>query len=186
MRFSDSCLLSEHARGAHMIGTGINRWLGPAICAGALLASSAATSQAQSIFTAVYGFGDSYADTGNLFRITHTFSPIYPTGRFSGGTNFVDTMSLLLGVPEPNFAIGGATTGSTNVVGPGIPGFFQEWTGFLAAGGHFLPTDVLAISIGGNDARAYYQTGGSLAGAPAAATVSATQAIAGVGALVGA
>jgi uncharacterized protein YhjY with autotransporter beta-barrel domain len=45
---------------------------------------------------------------------------------------------------------------------------------------------VLAISIGGNDARAYYQSGGSLAGAPAAASVSAAQAIAGVGALVGA
>ena len=37
---------------------------------------------------AVYGFGDSYADIGNLFRITHTFSPVYPTGRFSGGTKF--------------------------------------------------------------------------------------------------
>jgi outer membrane lipase/esterase len=168
-----------------MIGTRIKRQIRSAVCAGALLAGMAAA-QAQSPFTAVYGFGDSYADTGNLFRITHTFSPIYPTGRFSGGTNFVDTMSLLLGVPQANFAIGGATTGTTNVVGPGIPGFFQEWTGFLASGGRFAPTDVLAISIGGNDARAYYQTGGSLVGAPTAASVSATQAIAGVGALVGA
>src|SRR5437660_1635160 len=186
MRFPDSCLLSGHARGAHMIGTGIKRWLGSAICAGALLAGSAMASQAQSIFTAVYAFGDSYADIGNLFRITHTFSPVYPTGRFSGGTNFVDTMSFLLGVPQANFAIGGATTGATNVVGPGIPGFLQEWTGFLAAGGHFAPTDVLAISIGGNDARAYYQSGGSLAGAPTAALVSATQAMTGIGALIGA
>jgi phospholipase/lecithinase/hemolysin/uncharacterized protein YhjY with autotransporter beta-barrel domain len=169
-----------------MIGTRIKRRLSSALCAGALLAGSAMATQAQSPFTGVYGFGDSYADIGNLFRITHTFSPIYPTGRFSGGTNFVDTMSLLLGVPQANFAIGGATTGSTNVVGPGIPGFFQEWTGFVAAGNHFAPTDVLAISIGGNDARAYYQSGGSLAGAPAAASVSAAQAIAGVGALVGA
>jgi phospholipase/lecithinase/hemolysin len=169
-----------------MIGIGIKRRLGSVICAGVILGGSAMASQAQSIFTAVYGFGDSYADSGNLFRITHTFSPIYPTGRFSGGTNFVDTMQLLLGVPQANFAIGGATTGTTNVVGPGIPGFFQEWTGFLAAGGRFAPTDVLALSIGGNDARAYYQSGGSLVGAPAAASVSATQAIAGVGALIGA
>jgi uncharacterized protein YhjY with autotransporter beta-barrel domain len=95
-------------------------------------------------------------------------------------------MQLLLGVPQVNFAIGGAQTGATNVVAPGIPGFFQEWTGFLATGGRFAPTDVLAISIGGNDARAYYQSGGSLAGAPAAASVSAVQAMAGVSALVGA
>ena len=169
-----------------MIGTGIKRRLRSAICAGALLAGAAMDAQAQSPFTAVYGFGDSYADIGNLFRITGTFSPIYPTGRFSGGTNFVDTMSLLLGVPQANFAIGGAMTGATNVVGPGIPGFFQEWAGFLAAGGHFAPTDVLAVSIGGNDARFYYQSGGSLAGAPAAASVSAAQAMAGVGALIGA
>jgi phospholipase/lecithinase/hemolysin len=169
-----------------MIGISIKRRVGSVSCAGVILAGSAAAAQAQSILTAVNGFGDSYADSGNLFRITHTFSPIYPTGRFSGGTNFVDTMQLLLGVPQVNFAIGGAQTGATNVVGPGIPGFFQEWTGFLAAGRHFAPTDVLALSIGGNDARAYYQSGGSLAGAPAAASVSATQAIAGVGALIGA
>jgi uncharacterized protein YhjY with autotransporter beta-barrel domain len=41
------------------------------------------------------------------------------------------------------------------------------------------------MSIGGNDARAYYQTGGTLAGVPAAATVSATQTLAGINALVG-
>jgi outer membrane lipase/esterase len=40
------------------------------------------------------------------------------------------------------------------------------------------------MSIGGNDARAYYQTGGTLAGVPAAATVSANQALAGINALV--
>ncbi|MEA2858241.1 MAG: outer rane lipase/esterase, partial [Methylobacteriaceae bacterium] len=69
-----------------MIGTGIKRRIRSAVCAGVLLAGSAVASQAQSPFTSVYGFGDSYADIGNLFRITHTFSPIYPTGRFSGGT----------------------------------------------------------------------------------------------------
>ncbi len=170
-----------------MVGTGLKRRLAPAICAGALLAGSALAANAQQqTFTRVVGFGDSYADIGNLFAITHTSSPIYPTGRFSGGTNFVDTMSLLLGVPQSNFAIGGAQTGATNVVGPGIPGFFQEWATFVGTGGRFTPTDVLAISIGGNDARAYYQSGGTLAGVPAAASVSATQAMAGVGALVGA
>ena len=76
--------------------------------------------------------------------------------------------------------------GPTNVVGPGIPGFAQEWQGFVAAGKKIAPSDLVEISIGGNDARAYYQGGGTLAGVNAAATVSANQALAGINALVGA
>ena len=44
----------------------------------------------------------------------------------------------------------------------------------------------MTVSIGGNDARFYQQNGGTLAGAPAAATVSAAFAEAGLDALVGA
>jgi outer membrane lipase/esterase len=47
------------------------------------------------------------------------------------------------------------------------------------------PSDLVEISIGGNDARFYYQNGGTLAGVPAAATVSVNQAMAGINALVG-
>jgi outer membrane lipase/esterase len=142
---------------------------------------------AQTVFTTIQAFGDSYADTGNLFKILGQPNPVqYPTGRFSGGTNFVDTTSQLLGIPQNNFAIGGATTGPTNVVGPGIPGFQQEWQGFVASGKTIAPSDLVELSIGGNDARAYYLTGGPLAGAGAAATVSANQALAGINALVGA
>ncbi|MGB8400696.1 autotransporter domain-containing protein [Bradyrhizobium sp.] len=140
---------------------------------------------AQTVFTTIQAFGDSYADTGNLFTIIGP-SPAYPTGRFSGGTNFVDTTSLLLGIPQNNFAIGGAQTGSTNTVAPGIPGFAQEWQGFIASGKRIAASDLVEISIGGNDARAYYQAGNTLAGVPAAATVSANQALAGINALVGA
>ena len=152
------------------------------------LALAAATPLCAQTFTSVVAFGDSYADTGNLFRITGTnpATTIYPTGRFSGGTNFVDTMSSLLYVPQFNFAIGGATTGATNVVGPGIPGFTQEYQGFVQAGGFLSRSDVVALSIGGNDARAYQLLGGSLAGAPVAASVSTAQAIAGINTLVGA
>lgn len=69
---------------------------------------------------------------------------------------------------------------------PGIPGFAQEWQGFIAAGKKIASSDLVEISIGGNDARQYYQTGGTLAGVPAAATFSANQALAGVNALVAA
>src|SRR6266704_1890394 len=125
--------------------------------------------RAQTVFTTIQAFGDSYADIGNAFRLAGVPNPPqYPTGRFSGGTNFVDTTSSLLGIPQNNFAIGGATTGTTNVVGPGIPGFTQEWQGFVASGKKIASSDLVEISIGGNDARAYYQSGGTLAGVPAA------------------
>src|SRR6202165_5740376 len=142
--------------------------------------------KAQTFFTTIQAFGDSYADTGNLFKILHTPNPPqYPTGRFSGGTNFVDTTSALLGIPQNNFAIGGAKTGNTNTGAPGLPGLTQEWVRFVGSGAKIAPSDLVEISIGGNDARAYYQGGGTLAGVPAAATVSTTQALAGINALVG-
>src|SRR5450631_4851489 len=78
--------------------------------------------KAQVAFTGIQALGDSYVDNGNLFRILGVPNPPqYPTGRFSGGTNFVDTTSMLLGgLPINNVAIGGAKTGTDNTVGPGI------------------------------------------------------------------
>lgn len=155
--------------------------------AGASVLAMAGEARAQTTFGTIQAFGDSYADTGNLFKILGVPNPVqYPTGRFSGGTNFVDTTSTLLGIPQANFAIGGAKTGTDNTVAPGIPGFTQEWQGFVASGKKIAPSDLVEISIGGNDARQYYQTGGTLAGVPAAATTSTNQALAGINALIGA
>jgi uncharacterized protein YhjY with autotransporter beta-barrel domain/phospholipase/lecithinase/hemolysin len=160
--------------------------LGAVVAAGATLFPLGNEAAAQTVFTTIQAFGDSYADTGNLFKILGTPNPPqYPTGRFSGGTNFVDTTSLLLGIPQNNFAIGGAKTDTTNTVAPGIPGFTQEWQGFVASGKKISASDLVEISIGGNDARQYYQTGGTLAGVQAAATNSANQALNGINALVG-
>jgi len=155
-----------------------------------VLASASAPTRAQQ-FSSIQAFGDSYADTGNLPaylppRLRPLFSLLYPTGRFSGGTNYVDTLSALLGVPVTDYAIGGAETGTANTVAPGIPGFTQEWSNFIAGGGDFSPSDLLVINIGGDDARAYYQAGGSFAGVPLASATSATQAMDGINALVGA
>jgi uncharacterized protein YhjY with autotransporter beta-barrel domain/phospholipase/lecithinase/hemolysin len=144
----------------------------------------------------IVAFGDSYADTGNLFEIIG-FNPaplVYPTGRFSGGTNYIDSLSQLLDVPVEDFAIGGANTDNTNTNGVGIPGFITEWNAFLAGGGGPFPTvpgtfdsgDLVTFSIGGNDARFYQQNGGTLAGAPTAAQVSAATAEVGLDALVNA
>ena len=93
----------------------------------AALAMVAAPAEAQRINNVV-AFGDSYADTGNILEIL-LGSPfvdqatkdqlrlLYPTGRFSGGTNYVDTLSQILGVPVANFALGGANTDNTNTNG---------------------------------------------------------------------
>jgi outer membrane lipase/esterase len=157
------------------------------IVASAVLLPMIGEARAQTVFTTIQAFGDSYADIGNVFRIAGVPNPPqYPTGRFSGGTNFIDTTSALLGIPQANFAIGGATSGTTNVASPFLPGFTQEWQGLIASGKSFAPSDLLEMSIGGNDARAYRLAGGTLAGVPAAATVSFNQTMAGINALVGA
>ena len=170
--------------------------------AGALLAATALTFAAPAAAQRVdriVAFGDSYADDGNFFQlvginpVTGT-QGVYTTGRFSGGTNYIDTLAQLLAVPVDNFAIGGALTDNRNTNGPAL-GFVTEYNSFLAGGGPaafprvggtFDSNDLLTVSIGGNDARFYQQTGGTLAGAPAAATASAAFATTGLNALVAA
>jgi len=175
--------------------------------AGAALAAltTAAPASAQRVGRIV-AFGDSYADTGNLFRLLGVAPPaVYANGRFSNGTNFVDTMAQILGVRDDNFAIGGAFTNNGNINGPGIPGFVTEYQSFLTGGGPasfprvtgtFAPTDLLVLSIGGNDARAYEKSLGNtptaaqittlLAGVPAQATQKVAETKVGLDALVAA
>jgi len=129
-------------------------------------------------------FGDSYADIGNALRllgINPITTQVYTTGRFSGGSNYIDTLTNLLQVQQFNFAIGGASTTGNGT--PGLPGLPFEVQEFVSGGGTLgFPTvnttltrsDLVAVSIGGNDSRFYQQNGGTLAGAPAAAQAAAT------------
>ena len=165
------------------------------ILAGALLAATAltlATPAAAQRIDRIVAFGDSYADDNNATSLIlgnpatpaatrAQIQQLYPTGRFSGGTNYIDTLSTLLNAPVENFAIGGARTGNLNQT-PGLPGFTFEVNTFLAGGAPapfqtvtptFGPGDLLAVSIGGNDARAFT---GTVAAAPAAATAAAAAA----------
>lgn len=174
------------------------------LCAAASVVAFAAPASAQRV-DRIVAFGDSYADDGNLFQLLGIPRPaVYANGRFSNGTNFVDTMSTLLAVPVDNFAIGGAFTNNGNINGPGIPGFVTEYGSFLAGGGPaafprvtgtFDANDLVVISIGGNDARAFEKAIANpttaeiatrVAAAPAAAAVSVTEATTGLGALVNA
>jgi outer membrane lipase/esterase len=156
-------------------------------CASVLpLAASAVPAEAQQIDRIIV-FGDSYADIGNALRlagINPISTQVYTTGRFSGGSNYVDTLSTILDVPQFNFAIGGARTNNGNQ-SAGLPGLTFEVQQFVTGGGAFgFPTvdttltqhDLVAVSIGGNDARFYQQSGGTIAGAPAAAATAVTSA----------
>jgi outer membrane lipase/esterase len=174
-----------------------------ALSLGALAAASPAEAQR---VTRIVAFGDSYADDGNFFELTGIARPsAYANGRFSNGTNFVDTMGQILNVPIDNFAIGGAYTGNGNINGPGIPGFVTEYQSFLAGGGpaafprtngRFGPNDLVVVSIGGNDARAYERSLGLapttaqistlLAGVPAQAAIRVAEATTGFNALAAA
>ena len=151
---------------------------------------------AQQAFTSIQAFGDSYADTGNALAIAKQqfgatsaaylgFLARYPTGRLSGGTNFVDTVSGILNLPVADYAIGGATTGTANVTVASFPGFSQEIAGFVASGARIAPSDLVLLQIGGDDASAYQKVG-TLAGVPAAAAVSASQALNGINTIIGA
>ena len=150
--------------------------------------------QAQQIHRIV-AFGDSYADTGNLFALGYA-NPLaklaYPTGRFSGGSNYIDTLHTILGAPVFDYAIGGAEGGvNNNTVCFSDPtfggvacgkGLQYEVDQFLAGPTNgvfpttsttFTRSDLLAVSIGGDDARFYQEAGGTLAGAPAGGTAAA-------------
>ena len=170
-----------------------------ALAATALTAFSAPASAQQ--IDRIVAVGDSYADDGNFFEllgINPATTTIYTSGRFSGTTNYIDTLSDILGVPVENFAIGGAMAqtfpfvppaSNTNCLGitAACPlGLTYEVDQFLNVGTQstafpagtpaFDEGDLLTVSIGGNDARFYQLTGGTLAGASTAAAISAAAA----------
>jgi phospholipase/lecithinase/hemolysin len=136
--------------------------LGFAATACGAAAPSPALSAARPI-ERIVAFGDSFADDGNIFELHGTRPPAqYPRGRFSTGTNFVDTMAEELDVPVANFALGGAVTGEGRGLSPA--GLTPQVRAFLSGGGgaafprvsgRFQAGDLVVISIGGNDARAY-------------------------------
>ena len=155
----------------------------------------------------IVAFGDSYADTGIATAtilgdptapadLKALISSLYSTGRFSGGTNYIDTLSNILNVPVENYAVGGALAGTfpvpfgtgasnnTNCGPAGVAGsaaicplgFSYEANQFLNIGaqdplfpagdGTFDENDLVTFNIGANDARYYQQNYSALPSAP--------------------
>jgi len=152
---------------------------------------------AQAQFTKVYGFGDSYADTGagpgGAFRLAGVGACIADPAlcRFTGGTAFVESLQAIYRLPTmTNYAIGGARTGNTNTLtGQAVPGPLQppatipviggfpyELQQLSLSGTRFSNTDLIAISIGGNDLSASASTE-TIAQIRADATGSAQRAV---------
>lgn len=118
-------------------------------------------------FSALYVFGDSLSDTGNVFRFTGQPQPPYFAGRLSDGPVWIDylaedlnlTPTLLANVlfdgdPFPdgiNFAIGGSTTGTENSIVPGFSTGLQAQLSLFAQGlgGDPVDPDALYIVWGG-------------------------------------
>jgi uncharacterized protein YhjY with autotransporter beta-barrel domain/phospholipase/lecithinase/hemolysin len=176
---------------------------GVAVTAGAM--SLAAPAEAQRV-NRIVALGDSYIDDGNVFELTGTARPaVYPLGRFSNGTNLVDTLGQILDAPILNYGIGGAVARAQNTTIPQVQAFDLQVQSFLAGGGpaafprssgRFAPDDLLIVNIGANDARAYQFSFGRTptaaqiatlqAGVPAQAQLAAGDAIRNLNALVAA
>jgi len=121
--------------------------------------------------SAIFVFGDSLSDTGNMFAASAGTVPpaaTYQNGRFSNGSVWVDRLSAVSGLPLApvtqifaptasgvNFAFGGSTTGLTNGFGGGLPGLTQQvgmFQGLLGSGIVSPDADALYILwAGAND-----------------------------------
>jgi thermolabile hemolysin len=81
-------------------------------------------------FSQLVVYGDSLSDLGRAAAATGGAAPPYSSlvggGRFSNGPIWVEYLAASLGIPASgnpatNFAVGGATTGTTNTIQPLIP-----------------------------------------------------------------
>jgi phospholipase/lecithinase/hemolysin len=115
-------------------------------------------------YDAIYVFGDSYCDVGNLFILTGGAKPAAPyfNGRFSNGPIWIDHLAGSLGLPmQPalskggtDYAFGGAEVINPIPIAPGvnIPNVPQQVALYLSrAGGKADPNALYVLEGGGND-----------------------------------
>lgn len=146
----------------HLLSRGVLTGIGTA----ALCLSLCAPAQAN--YSAVYAFGDSLSDTGNLLAATTLAfgaanalpqAADYWNGRFSNGKVAVEQMASQLSLPLFDFAYGGATSGAGPVypTGPGTSfstGLQAQVSQFgQVSGGAADANGLYFIWIGANDFR---------------------------------
>ncbi len=110
-------------------------------------------------YSQIVAFGDSLSDTGNDYILsgdTSPQSPPYYDGRFSNGPNWIDQLSALLGVADPqpslaggtNYAYGGATAESDNQNVPPLGTQIQQ---YLQKSPQADPNALYTLLAGAND-----------------------------------
>jgi phospholipase/lecithinase/hemolysin len=129
-----------------------------------LVLSPLAAQAANPHFSAIYVFGDSYCDVGNLFTATsHTVppSPPYFNGRFSNGPLFVEHVASAWGLPMTpsllggtDYAWGGAFVTADQPLGgkaviPSVPHQVELY--LSQHGGKADPNALYILEGGGND-----------------------------------
>ena len=132
----------------------------------ALLAAALSATPSLAAYDAVYAFGDSLVDAGNIYTATGGAIPSpsqgYFMGRFTNGYDYTDILSRSLTghVTTPslrggtNFAFGGAQA-AINVPEPGglsIPSVVTQVGLYATAAGKADPNALYVVNIGGNDA----------------------------------
>jgi phospholipase/lecithinase/hemolysin len=128
------------------------------IAAAAILSISAGQAFAGP-YSAIYSFGDSLSDVGNVYIATNGSEPASPyvDGQFSNGPVWVQDLAGMLGLPPltpsllpggNDYAWGGATAGAGN---PLVPNIVQQVGLFLHANGSAPQSALYTFSIGAND-----------------------------------
>jgi phospholipase/lecithinase/hemolysin len=149
--------VARWANGPSLSGRWIRRFLAATIC---LLVASPDRADA---YSALYAFGDSLSDAGNLFMDTGGlyYAPPYYNGHATNSLTWVEDLSLQLGLgpllPSKaggnDYAYGFAATGPAVPGAPAsVPNINQQVARFTAAtGGHAPSTGLYAVWIGAND-----------------------------------
>ena len=105
---------------------------------------------------------DTGASPGGAFALLYPSGPVFcvyaPNCTFTGSTTFVQSLQSIYGLPGmTNYAIGGARTDNSNTLNnsalPGSPVTIYGYKYELAqsANVHYSSSDLIALSIGGND-----------------------------------
>jgi phospholipase/lecithinase/hemolysin len=113
-------------------------------------------------FSRIIIFGDSLSDVRNYFQLTGGQDPLPPyfEGRFSNGPLWIEYLAEDLGMdllPEDNYAVSGATTGTANLfdgfLGLTFPGMRDQIVEFLASLGPegADPDALYVVGAGSND-----------------------------------
>lgn len=107
-------------------------------------------------------FGDSYSDTGNVYKLTHGAWPLrhpYFHGRFTNGPTWSEHVAAFTGFKLANYAYGGGTSDATLVQGytgkasdVRVPGFIQQLDAYERIANHRdADSTLFVVDFQGND-----------------------------------